>query len=379
MPATHRPTGDFVFDRRMSGAPRISVVAAARPNFMKVGPLIPALRERGAEVELVHTGQHYDEKMSAGFLRDLGIPEPDVNLEVGSGTHGEQTAGVLVAYEGYLMDRSIDAVVVVGDVNSTIACAMAAVKLRVPVAHVEAGLRSRDWNMPEEINRVLTDRISQWLFTTSADADENLAAEGVDPAGIHLVGNVMIDTLLANVDRARRRATAKRAELGLRGRYGVVTLHRPSNVDEAEALQQLVDAISSVDDDLDVVFPAHPRTTARLAEFGVTLPSAIHTVEPMGYLDFVGLVDSAAIVMTDSGGIQEETSVLGVPCLTLRENTERPVTCELGTNRLVGTDPDAIVAEARRALASHTEPGDIPLWEGHAAGRIAEVLISDLT
>ena len=333
----------------------------------------------GAEVELVHTGQHYDERMSAGFFRDLGIPEPDVNLEVGSGTHAEQTAGVLVAYERYLMERAIDAVVVVGDVNSTVACAMSAVKLHVPVAHVEAGLRSRDWAMPEEVNRVLTDRISQWLFTTSADADENLAAEGADPSSVHLVGNVMIDTLLANIDRARERGAAKRSALGLGERYGVVTLHRPSNVDEAAALQALVDAIASVDDDLDVVFPAHPRTTARLDEFGVTLPSAITTVEPMGYLDFVGVVDGASIVMTDSGGIQEETSVLGVPCLTLRENTERPVTCELGTNRLVGTDPDTIVAEARKALAADAVPADIPLWDGKAAGRIAEVLVDDLT
>lgn len=358
--------------------PTISVVAAARPNFMKVGPIIPALQEAGAVVELVHTGQHYDEKMSAGFFRELGIPEPDVNLEVGSGTHAEQTAGVLVAFERYLLERSIDAVVVVGDVNSTIACAMSAAKLHIPVAHVEAGLRSRDWNMPEEINRVLTDRISRWLFTTSADADDNLKAEGTPTDQIHLVGNVMIDTLLANLDRARERGQAKRSALGLGARYGVATLHRPSNVDQASDLQALVEAIAAADPALPVIFPAHPRTTARLAGFGVRLPESIRTVEPMGYLDFIGIVDGAALVLTDSGGIQEETSILGVPCLTLRENTERPVTCELGTNRLVGTDPEMIVREARAALGRERAPASIPLWDGKAAPRIAELLMRDL-
>lgn len=367
-----------MFDRLSAGTPRISVVVGARPNFMKAGPLIPALRERRAKVELVHTGQHYDEKMSAGFFRDLGLPEPDVNLDVRSGTHAEQTACVLVAYERYLLERDVDAVVVVGDVNSTIACAMAAVKLHIPVAHVEAGLRSRDWRMPEEVNRVLTDRVSRWLFTTSVDADENLQGEGCDPSTIHLVGNVMIDTLLANIDRARERVAKTGGRLGLRGGYGVVTLHRPSNVDEAPALQQLVNAIADVDDDLEFVFPTHPRTTARLAEFDVVLPPSIRTVDPMGYLDFVGLVDGAAIVLTDSGGIQEETSVLGVPCLTLRENTERPVTCDLGTNRLVGVDPDAVVAAGREALEADRRPAEIPLWDGHAAERIAEVLLADL-
>lgn len=345
---------------------------------MKVGPLVPALREAGATVELAHTGQHYDERMSAGFFRDLGIPEPDVNLEIGSGSHAEQTAGVLVAFERHLRERQADAVVVVGDVNSTIACAMAAVKLHVPVAHVEAGLRSRDWSMPEEVNRVLTDRISRWLFTTSADADENLAAEGVPGEWVHLVGNVMIDTLLANRDRARQRGDQVRERLDLDDRYGLMTLHRPSNVDEASSLQALLGALSEIAADVPLLFPAHPRTAKQLAEFGVELPDGVRVVEPLGYLDFVGLMDGASIVLTDSGGIQEETSVLGVPCLTLRENTERPVTCELGTNRLVGTDPDAILDAARQALGGPSEPAEIPLWDGRAAERIADVLVGDL-
>jgi UDP-N-acetylglucosamine 2-epimerase (non-hydrolysing) len=285
----------------------------------------------------------------------------------------------MVAFERYLVVRDVDAVVVVGDVNSTVACAMAAVKLQVPVAHVEAGLRSRDWTMPEEINRVLTDRISRWLLTTSADADDNLAAEGVPSAWVHLVGNVMIDTLLSNIDRARERGEAARAELGLDGRYGVLTLHRPSNVDAATSFQQLVDAITDVAADVPFVFPAHPRTAAKLTEFGIELPPTVHVVEPLGYLDFIGLVDGARLVLTDSGGVQEETSVLGVPCLTLRRNTERPVTCELGTNRLVGTDPDAVRAAVADALATPRQPAEIPLWDGRAGQRIADTLLADLT
>jgi UDP-N-acetylglucosamine 2-epimerase (non-hydrolysing) len=357
--------------------PRISVVAAARPNFMKVGPVIRAL-EPAADVELVHTGQHYDQRMSDGFFEDLHLPKPDVNLEVGSGTHAEQTAGVMVAYERYLLERDIDAVVVVGDVNSTVACAMAAVKLHVPVAHVEAGLRSRDWTMPEEINRVLTDRISRWLFTTSADADDNLAAEGVPSEWVHLTGNVMIDTLLANLERAKERGHGLRKELGLDGPYGVLTLHRPSNVDAAASFQQLVDAITDVAADVPFVFPAHPRSAAKLAEFGIALPDSVRVVEPLGYLDFIGLVDGAQLALTDSGGVQEETSVLGVPCVTLRENTERPITCELGTNRLVGTDPEAVRAAVADALVTERRPSDIPLWDGKAGERIAEVLLADL-
>lgn len=358
--------------------PHVSVVAAARPNFMKVGPVIRALNGR-ADVELVHTGQHYDTRMSDGFFEDLRLPKPDVNLEVGSGTHAEQTAGVMVAFERYLADRDADAVVVVGDVNSTVACALAAVKLHVPVAHVEAGLRSRDWTMPEEINRILTDRISRWLFTTSADANDNLAAEGVPADWMRLTGNVMIDTLLDNLERARERGEQARAELSLHSSYGVLTLHRPSNVDGAASFQRLIDAITQAASDVPFVFPAHPRSAAKLAEFGITLPETVRIVEPLGYLDFIGLVDGAQLALTDSGGVQEETSVLGVPCVTLRENTERPITCELGTNRLVGTDPAAVRTAVADALQVERRPADIPLWDGHAGERIAEVLFADLT
>lgn len=369
-----------MFDMPSRGRPpRLAVVAAARPNFMKVGPIVPALQRLGAEVDLVHTGQHYDERMSGGFFRDLGIPTPDIDLGVGSGSHAEQTGGVMVAFERYLTEREVDAVVVVGDVNSTIACAMAAVKLHVPVAHVEAGLRSLDWHMPEEVNRVLTDRISRWLFTTSADADVNLAAEGVPGEWVHLVGNVMIDTLLANIDRARERGEQARHSMDLaRGHYGVMTLHRPSNVDEAASLEALLGALGKIAADVPLVFPTHPRTAKQLEEFGIELPPGIRLVDPLGYLDFVGLVDGAALVLTDSGGVQEETSVLGIPCLTLRENTERPVTCDLGTNELVGTEPSAILAAAERARNATSDPAQIPLWDGEAAGRIAEVLIRDL-
>lgn len=366
-----------MFARRTTGRPRISVVAAARPNFMKVGPVYRAL-EPHADVELVHTGQHYDERMSESFFRELRLPEPDINLGVGSGTHAEQTAGVMVAYERYLTEREIDVVIVVGDVNSTVAASLAATKLHVPVAHVEAGLRSRDWEMPEEINRVVTDRISRWLFTTSADANENLAAEGAPAAWVHLVGNVMIDTLLANLDRARERQRALGDALHLPSRYAVMTLHRPSNVDEGRALKGLLGALGHLAAEVPIVFPAHPRTLARLDEFGVSLPDGILPVEPMGYLHFIGMVAGAAAVYTDSGGIQEETSVLGVPCVTLRENTERPVTCDLGTNTLVGTDPERIVQAGRAALQTPTRPAEIPLWDGRAGERIADVLMRDL-
>jgi UDP-N-acetylglucosamine 2-epimerase (non-hydrolysing) len=345
---------------------------------MKVGPVISALRGE-LDVELVHTGQHYDQRMSDGFFQDLGLPKPDVNLEVGSGSHAEQTAGVMIAFERYLLDRPADAVIVVGDVNSTVACAMAAVKLHVPVAHVEAGLRSRDWEMPEEINRVLTDRISRWLFTTSEDADHNLIAEGVPAEWIHLVGNVMIDTLLANLDRARERGTMARQELSLPADYGILTLHRPSNVDAAASFQGLVDAILDAAGDLPFVFPAHPRTAVRLQEFGISLPESVQMIEPLSYLDFIGLVDGARLALTDSGGVQEESSVLGVPCVTLRRNTERPVTCELGTNRLAGTDPVAVRDAVKDAISATREPADIPLWDGHAGERIAAVLVGDLT
>lgn len=366
-----------MFEMQTRTRPRLAIVAAARPNFMKVGPVMRALEDY-ADVELVHTGQHYDEQMYRTFFRELGLPEPGVDLGIGSGTHAEQTAGVMVAFERYLTGHDIDAVVVVGDVNSTVAAALAATKLRVPVAHVEAGLRSRDWTMPEEINRVVTDRISRWLLTPSVDANDNLAAEGAPAEWVHLVGNVMIDTLLANLDVARQRGMKCRARLRLQGCYGILTLHRPSNVDEAASFERLLSAINAIDPRLPLIFPAHPRTSARLAEFGVHLPVNVQVVEPMNYLDFIGIIDGAALVLTDSGGVQEETSVLGVPCLTLRENTERPITCERGTNRLVGLDHEALIAAGREALDAERRPADIPLWDGRAGKRIADVLLADL-
>jgi len=344
---------------------------------MKVGPVIDALSE-SAQARLIHTGQHYDERMSKSFFDDLGLPTPDVNLGVGSGTHAEQTAGVLVAFERYLQEHPADAVVVVGDVNSTIACALAAVKLHVPVAHIEAGLRSGDRAMPEEINRLLTDRISRWLFTTSAEADANLVAEGVTPAWIHRVGNVMIDTLVANLGRARSRATQLCDRLGLPPDYGVLTLHRPSNVDDPRSIQAMLDAIVDGADGLPLVLPIHPRTAAKLASSGLELPQGIRVVEPLGYLDFIALVDGAKLVVTDSGGVQEETSVLGVPCVTARDTTERPITCELGTNVLAGTESAAITRAVRDARQRPRTPAEIPLWDGHAAERIVEVLLPEL-
>jgi len=356
---------------------RISCVAAARPNFMKVAPVIAALP--AGSWELVHTGQHYDENMSDAFFRDLDIPSPDVSLGVGSGTHGEQTAGVLLAYEKHLFSTRPDAVVVVGDVNSTLGASLAASKLNIPVAHVEAGLRSRDWTMPEEVNRVLTDRLSRWLFTPSADADENLAAEGIAAERVHRVGNVMIDTLMRFLPRARERWSRLSEELGVLPQgFALLTLHRPNNVDDLNALRRILGAVEEIAQWLPVLFPVHPRTVPRLKEIGLDPDSEILVTDPLGYLDFVGLLDSAALALTDSGGIQEETSVLGVPCLTLRHNTERPITVELGTNRVVGSDPDAIVEAARQALDGEWSPAEIPLWDGKSAERIAQVLIADL-
>jgi len=354
----------------------LTVVAAARPNFMKVAPVLRALEGR-AETTLVHTGQHYDDQMSNVFFAELGIPLPDVNLGVGSGSHAEQTAAVMVAFEKQLLGSPTDAVVVVGDVNSTLAASLVATKLGIRVAHVEAGLRSGDWTMPEEANRVLTDRMSTWLFTPSADADANLLAEGIASDRIRLVGNVMIDTLLTNLDRARARADVLRAQLGGLERFAVLTLHRPANVDEPETLLRLIDAVARAAPDLPVIFPVHPRTSARL-EGCTDLPSNLRPLPPLSYLDFVGLVAGAELVLTDSGGIQEETSVLGVPCLTIRDNTERPITCELGTNRLIGTDPAAIAPAVAEARTTSRTPASIPLWDGHAGERVADVLVHDL-
>ena len=355
--------------------PRVTVVVAARPNFMKAGPVVRALT--GFEVDLVHTGQHYDRNLSGAFLDDLGMPDPTVNLGVGSGSHAEQTAGVMVAFERYLVDRSPEAVLVVGDVNSTLAATLAATKLHIPVGHVEAGLRSRDWTMPEEINRMVVDRLSCWLFTPSADADANLVAEGIPEGRIHLVGNVMIDTLLSLLPEARSRHFAVIERLGLKtDRYAVLTLHRPATVDFPDRLAQALEGVAAVGRELPVLFPVHPRTLSKMQSTGHSLPDGVMPLDPMGYLDFLALMDGAALVLTDSGGMQEETSVLGVPCLTMRSTTERPITVELGTNRIVGIDPAEIAKWAAEALNRERSPAEIPLWDGDAAVRIAGVMTS---
>jgi UDP-N-acetylglucosamine 2-epimerase (non-hydrolysing) len=352
----------------------ITIVVAARPNFMKAGPVLRAL-EVDFDVDLVHTGQHYDRGLSGAFLDELDLPDPTVNLQIGSGSHAEQTAGVMVAFEKYLVEAGPDVVLVVGDVNSTIASALAATKMNIPVGHVEAGLRSRDWTMPEEVNRILTDQLSCWLFTPSADADANLVSEGISTERIHLVGNVMIDTLLTHLPEARRRqpGTIKRIGLGDHP-YAILTLHRPATVDHPSVLAEAFAGIAGVAEELPVLFPVHPRTLSRMEGSGQSLPNGVMALEPLGYLDFLGLMDSAALVLTDSGGMQEETSVLGVPCLTMRPTTERPITVEAGTNRIVGTDPAVIRSAAREALAAEWGAADIPLWDGRAAERIAGVL-----
>jgi len=342
---------------------------------MKVAPILAELRKReGVHQILVHTGQHYDAKMSDVFFRDLGMPDPDVHLGVGSGSHAQQTAKVMVEVEPVLLREKPDVVVVAGDVNSTIAVALVAAKLGIAIAHVEAGLRSRDWSMPEEVNRVLTDRLSALLFTPSRDGDENLRAEGIEMSRVHFVGNVMIDSLAAALPRARESRIHQRLEIQPKG-YALATLHRPSNVDDPEALARLLSALQEVSARVPVVFPIHPRTRSRLpAGFEAR---GLKLVEPLGYLDFLALVAEARLVMTDSGGIQEETTALGVPCLTLRENTERPVTVEVGTNQLVGTDPRKAVAAVREVLEGRGKQGRIPeLWDGRAAARIADTLIS---
>jgi UDP-N-acetylglucosamine 2-epimerase (non-hydrolysing) len=349
------------------------LVAGARPNFMKIAPVLRALERRDIGCHLVHTGQHYDEQMSEVFFADLGLRRPDHHLEIGSGTHAEQTGRTMIAFEPLLTALAPDVVVTVGDVNATVACSLVAAKAGVLVAHVEAGLRSRDWSMPEEVNRVATDRISDYLLAPSEDAVDNLRSEGYRADQIHLVGNVMVDSLLDNLERARRSPTLH--ELGLApGGYGVVTLHRPANVDDPTVLLGLLHALDIVSAELPLVFPVHPRTRARLVAAGYDGP--VRLLEPQGYLRFLALEAGAALALTDSGGVQEETTMLGVPCLTLRDNTERPITIEHGTNRLVGRDPQRIVAAAREVLTHGTTPRRPPLWDGRAADRIAEVLIA---
>ncbi|MBW3534630.1 MAG: UDP-N-acetylglucosamine 2-epimerase (non-hydrolyzing) [Gemmatimonadetes bacterium] len=349
-------------------------VVGARPNFMKIAPLLRALEAReGFRNVLVHTGQHYDEKMSESFFRDLGIPTPDVNLGVGSGSHAVQTAGVMTAIEPVLERERPDLVMVVGDVNSTLAAALTAAKLGVPVAHLEAGLRSGDREMPEEINRILTDQLADLCLTPSRDADENLRREGVADARIHFVGNVMIDSLMASLPAARERDVPRRLGLERRG-YVAVTLHRPSNVDDREQLSAIVAALEDVAAQAPVVLPLHPRTAARLGAFGLGL-ERVRVVEPLPYLEMLSLLDGAGVVLTDSGGIQEETTVLGVPCMTLRSSTERPVTITEGTNRLVPERSREAIVDAFRQVWGRSLDARAPEgWDGRTSERIADVL-----
>lgn len=356
-------------------------VVGARPNLMKMSPLVAEMKQRaGIRQILLHTGQHYDRQMSRIFFEELGLPKPDIYLGVGSGSHAEQTAKVMVAFEKVILEHKPDIVVVVGDVNSTMACAVTAGKLWTPVAHVEAGLRSFDRRMPEEINRIVTDALSDYLFTPSRDADRNLLREGIPPENIFFVGNVMIDTLNKHRTRAEQLRTPARFGLSPGG-YGLLTLHRPSNVDDPAVFVGILSALQEIQHDLPLLFPAHPRTVKQIEAFGLqdrlTAAPHLQIVEPLGYLEFLDLMMHARMVLTDSGGIQEETTILGVPCLTLRENTERPITITEGTNQLVGTDPETIVSTARSVLNGVDKTGRIPeLWDGQTARRIVDVLLS---
>jgi len=366
----------------------ILLVAGARPNFMKIAPLVHAFSARkesaraagvDLRVSIVHTGQHYNANMSDVFFLELGIPAPDRNLEVGSGSHAEQTARIMVAFEKVLLNDAPDLVVVVGDVNSTVACSLTAKKLGIRVAHVEAGLRSFDMAMPEEINRKLTDAISDMLFVSEESGVRNLRAEGVSPGKIFFVGNVMIDTLLRNLGRIQEGgfipSDGIRSFRGANERYGVLTLHRPSNVDRKETLAPLWAAIGEVAREVPILFPVHPRTREKISGFGLD-GCGVTMVDPVGYMDMLYMVRDAAVVLTDSGGLQEETTALGVPCVTIRENTERPVTVEAGTNYLAGTKPGAVLAAAREILDGRGKKGAVPpLWDGKAADRIADILL----
>lgn len=365
-------------------APKIVCVVGARPNFMKIAPIMDALANASLQVRLVHTGQHYDEAMKHQFFNQLGIPRPDMDLEVGSGSHAVQTAEVMRRFEPVLDAEQPNAVLVVGDVNSTIACALVASKKGIPVIHVEAGLRSYDRAMPEEINRILTDQISDLLFTTERSARDNLLREGIADDRIQFVGNVMIDTLRRHVKQAvpveKTLSGLENAPVFLQGAtgYGVLTLHRPSNVDDPIVLERLLVTLRNISEHLPLIFPVHPRTESRIKELGLeSLLSTprIQRLPPQGYLEMLGLMSRARLVLTDSGGIQEETTALGVPCITLRESTERPITAEQGTNTIVGTDPEKILSAVNEVLSKGGKAGQVPeLWDGCAAQRIAVIL-----
>ncbi|GBE09733.1 UDP-2,3-diacetamido-2,3-dideoxy-D-glucuronate 2-epimerase [bacterium BMS3Bbin12] len=384
------PLRPDVLERIPHGA--VLCVVGARPNFMKIAPIMEALGTGPAPVPacLLHTGQHYDAGMKEAFFTQLGIPEPDVDLGVGSGSHAVQTAEIMRRFEPVVDALRPGALLVVGDVNSTIACGLVAAKKGVPVIHVEAGLRSFDRAMPEEVNRVLTDQISDLLFTTEASARANLTREGIDPARIHFVGNVMIDTLRRHLERAVPAADTLEGwgAPGLDGargpHYAVLTLHRPSNVDDSGTLERLVAAVTEISREIPVVFPVHPRTAGALARAGLDrrlgAEPGVRVLPPVGYLEMLGLMAGARMVLTDSGGMQEETTALGIPCITIRENTERPITVEEGTNTVVGTDRERILAVVRDILSTGGKGGRVPqLWDGRAAHRICEVLAAWMT
>jgi len=352
----------------------VTHVVGARPNFMKAAPVIRALASLGVEQRLVHTGQHYDAMLSDWFFSDLGLRHPDANLDVGSGTHAQQTASAMTGLERDFNGSSPKLAIVYGDINSTIAAAIVAAKAGIPLAHVEAGLRSFDDSMPEEINRRVTDLLSSLLFATSPDAVENLRAMGIPGDRVHFVGNPMIDSLVANLGRLDE--GEQRARFGLPDRYAVATLHRPGNVDDPVQAERMVAMLGSIAELMPIVLPLHPRGRPRLEAAGLRCSRQLQVIDPLGYLDFLSLVRGSALVVTDSGGLQEETTFLGIPCLTVRPNTERPITISNGTNQLV--TPEAASAVAARALSTPREPGARvvpPLWDGHAGSRIAEVVV----
>ena len=363
------------------------LVAGARPNFMKIAPIVRALQAHGGlAFKIIHTGQHYDREMNDVFFEELGIPAPDVFMAAGGGSHAQQTGKIMVGFEELCQVDRPDAVLVVGDVNSTLACSIVAKKLNIPVAHVEAGLRSGDMSMPEEINRLVTDSISDWFFVTEPSGLAHLRREGKADSAIHHVGHVMVDNVLYQAEKLARTDTTgfetsafKASHTTNGGRYGVVTLHRPSNVDNAEMMARIAGALREIADELPLIFPVHPRTRSNLEKFAIDLGPNITLVGPQAYMAFLNLWKDAAVVLTDSGGLQEETTALGVPCITIRENTERPITVDEGTNVLAGTDPVKIVAEARKVLRGKGKQGRRPLlWDGKAAERIVEVLASVL-
>jgi UDP-N-acetylglucosamine 2-epimerase (non-hydrolysing) len=358
---------------------KLDIIAGARPNFMKIAPIIREIKNRqnsGANItfRLIHTGQHYDKNMSQTFFDELGIPEPDINLGAGGGSQAEQTSKIMIEYEKVLIESAPDLCIVVGDVTSTLACSVTAKKMGVKVAHVEAGIRSGDWTMPEEINRVVTDRITDFFFTTTDIANQNLLKEGVPEENIFLVGNTMIDTLLANEDKFSKPGLWN--SFGLeKGRYFVMTLHRPANVDEQIKLKKLIDNVVQASGGESIVFPVHPRTRNILDDLDINHKS-LHLVEPLGYLEFIYIVKHARAVITDSGGITEETTVLGVPCLTLRDNTERPETVAAGTNELIGTDPEAVKPAMEHLMNGNWKKGRVPaMWDGKTAERIVDALL----